>query len=105
MPDQEKETVKSQTIQSNTSHSSYTTKFKNWMYNTVKTAQSNYHSKISINLKTATFFQAAKDRTQKTMLLHNIYIHRKGATADELDELNQRFANDFKGITWFSYRD
>ena len=58
------------TATSAASGSSYN-KFKNFLYNTVKTAQVNYHSKISMNLKDKQFFQHVKERDTKTMLLHN----------------------------------
>ena len=64
------------TVNSSTSNSSYN-KFKNFLYNTVKTAQVNYHSKTSMNLKDKYFFGQVKDRDTKTMLLHNKYINKK----------------------------
>lgn len=58
-----------------------------------------------MNLKEKQFFHHVKDKDTKTMLLHNKYVNKKNFTTQELEALNQKFIIDWRGITWFSYRD
>ena len=80
-------------------------RLKHWVYNTVKTTQSNYNSKSSFKLQSEAFFKPRTRAHQQSTLLHSKYINRTNCPKNHVKYLNDKFSMDFQSITWFTYRD
>lgn len=72
-------------------------KLKHWAYNYVKTAQSNFNSKMILKLNEQAFFKpvTADNGDQRTQILHERYINRYDARQGQLQDLNDRFSRAF----------